>query len=196
MDEVYFSLLNESHCSVLRNFDCGETISELDDKYSSKERRLIRKNNEEMNRFIRNEAFREQCAHLSTTHLMFHDDLNELIGFVSLCNDCIPIDENEKRRYSVNYKVVPAVKIARIGVSNKFIHQGYGTRLMYYALYAINRLIQISGAAFVTIDCYKYRVGFYEKFGFELNGIKNLSQVPSNSTVSMRISVQKWLESF
>ena len=50
------------------------------------------------------------------------------------------------------------------------------------------------GIAFITLDCYKHRISFYEHNGFVKNKFQKTA-LSYDSPISMRISLNEYLES-
>ena len=70
---------------------------------------------------------------------------------------------------------------------------GIGKTLIQFSAYMGKKIKEISGLAFITLDCYEHRVSFYESVGF----VKNLLQpivLPYDTPISMRIGLEEYLE--
>ena len=118
-----------------------------------------------------------------------------LVAYMSLIADAIKLSVSEKETYNLKYpfKTIPAIKIAKLAVSQSAQekYKGFGTYMINKAL-AIARICnrQLFAARFLTVDTdIEHDEGvlaFYEKNGFissaELHG-KN------RKTVSMRKDV-------
>lgn len=173
-------------------FSCVETSEMLMD-YNSKVRRRIIKHSKEMEDFLKKEALEEQDKGLNTTHLFIDREVCKIVAYVSLCNDSIGLELEERDSMNMSYTTVPAVKIARLAVSVDY--QGLGIRksLIQFSAYMGKKIKEISGLAFITLDCYEHRVSFYESVGF----VKNLIQpivLPYDTPISMRIGLEEYLE--
>lgn len=195
--DLDFEILNENHSVLLKHFSCVEDNENLKNLgFNKNERKKIKKHSQSMNDFLVNEALYEQNKHLNTTHLLVDKNRNELVGFVSLCNDCIPLEIDEKAGYDFTYGTIPALKIARLAVDNKYQHQNYAMKLFQYVIYQAITIRKSSGVAFITLDCYSHRISFYEnKFGFIKNVIQNESKADDPPT-SMRLYINGYLEKF
>ncbi len=189
--DYYIELLSEKHLKIIGAFSCIECTSDLI-TYNSKERRKIKKHSKEMDDFLIHEALDEQNRGLNATHLFISKDTNDLIAYVSLCNDSIKLAMDEKNELGFSYSSIPAMKIARLAVSNKYRNQGFGKLLINYSVYLAKSLTELSGIAFVTLDCYKHRLSYYESIGF----VKNQSQIYDLSKdypISLRLSLNDYL---
>lgn len=193
--DLDFEILNESHSVLLNEFSCiedNESLKRLG--FNKNERKKIKRHSENMDAFLKTEALYEQNKNLNTTHLLINKDCNDLVGFVSLCNDCIPLEIDEKEGYGFTYSTIPALKIARLAVSNKYQHQGFSEKLFQYVIYKSITIRNSSGVAFITLDCYKHRIRFYEKkFGFIKNTIQSKSNADDPPT-SMHLHINEYLE--
>ena len=68
-----------------------------------------------------------------------------------------------------NYEFLPAVKIARLAVDNRYRSSGIGSTLISYAIALIrDRIAENVGCRFVVTDAKSEAVSFYEKQGFVL----------------------------
>lgn len=173
-------------------FFCTESTEELK-RYNAKERRRILKHSKEMEDFIKKEALEEQEKGLNTTHLFIDRDTEKVAAYLSLCNDSIRLEIDEKDDMDLAYSTVPAVKIARLAVSNEYKHQGLGKILIQFAAYLGEKIREMSGITFITLDCYSHRVSFYEAVGFVQNQIQPI-ELPYDSPVSMRLGLDAYLE--
>lgn len=173
-------------------FSCMETSKRLE-AYNAKKRRRILKHSKEMEEFLKKEAFEEQEKGLNTTHLFIDREAGKIVAYVSLCNDSIGLELEEKENMGLTYTTVPALKIARLAVASEYWGMGIGKSLIQFSAYIGKRIKEMSGMAFLTLDCYEHRVSFYESVGF----VKNMVQpivLPYDTPISMRIGLEEYLE--
>lgn len=182
--------LNEENRALINGFTCVETDDMLKG-YSSKERRRIRKHSLDMDTFLRNEAFDDQEKGLNTTFLFISDE--KIIAYLSLCTDAIKLEFDERDGMGMSYSTVPALKIARLAVSVNYQGKGLGTEGIEFTVYVSQLIREYSGIAFITLDCYRHRVSYYERFGFVRNLIQPF-ELPYDSPISMRLWIEKYLE--
>lgn len=130
--EITIEQLNEKHLNLLGAFCCTENKSELADCVSDERRRII-KHSKEMEEFLRNEALDEQSKNLNTTHLFINRVKGDLIGYVSLCNDSIRLEFEERNNEGLTYGSAPAIKIARLAVDNNYKGNGFSRYFIKYA---------------------------------------------------------------
>lgn len=185
--------LSLKHLSIIDAFSCVENNDTLS-QYNSKTKKRIIKHSREMEQFLKTEALEEQNKKLNTTHLLIDSNKNKLIAFISLCCDSLQLDFIERNYLEVSYQSIPAIKIARLAVSNEYRNKGIGKLMIDYAAYMAKSINQQCGVTFITLDCYQHRVSYYEKFGFKTNNIQPI-QLPYDSPISMRISLNEYLES-
>lgn len=81
----------------------------------------------------------------------------------------------------------------KLAVSNEYKHQGLGKILIQFAAYLGEKIREMSGITFITLDCYSHRVSFYEAVGFVQNQIQPI-ELPYDSPVSMRLGLDAYLE--
>lgn len=192
LGDFHFEILSDKNSILLEDFTCQEDRAYLDELgCNKKSRRKIISHNNEIEDFLKSEALLEQKLSLNTTHLMIKD--NELIGFVSLCNDCIPLEVDEKELYGFTYKTIPALKIARLAVASKYQRKGIANKLLDYVIYLAVKIREISGVSFITLDCYSHRLSFYKtKHGFIVNEIQEESKA-DDKPISMRMYIDEYL---
>lgn len=192
VEDSHFEILSDENSILLENFTCQEKRELLDNLgCNKKSRKKIFSHNEDIDNFLKHEALFEQNLHLNTTHLLIYE--NELLGFVSLCNDCIPLEVDEKESYGFTYRTIPAIKIARLAVSSKYQRKGIASKLIDYVLYLALKMRNVSGLAFITLDCYAHRLSFYkDKHAFIINEIQEESKA-DDKPISMRMHINEYL---
>jgi predicted GNAT family N-acyltransferase len=184
--------LSEDNRSLIEGFSCVESDDVLAN-LSAKERRRVKKHSKEMDDFLYNEALEEQEKGLNTTYLFIYD--SRLVAYLSLCNDAIRLDFDEKAEMELSYVTEPAIKIARLAVSNQFRGMGLGKEAIEYAILVSQQVKKLSGVVFLTLDCYKHRLSYYENFGFEKNLIQ-AQELSYDSPISMRLWIDEYLRKF
>ena len=184
--------LSEKNLYLLDSFCCVETDEQLLN-FSSKVKRRIRIHSKEMEEFLKNEAYSEQIKGLNTTHLFIDNETKEIIAYVSLCTDSLLLDFDEKNELGLTYSSIPAVKIARLAVSNKYRNMGIGSYLLMFSAFQSFEMRKYCGVSFLTLDCYEHRISFYKQHGFVENIIQPV-KLPFDSPISMRISLDDYLE--
>ena len=187
-----FERLSERHLPLVDAFHCIES-AEAPSRFNAKERRRVKKHSEEMELFLKNEAYSEQELGMNTTFVYLDDSGENILAYVSLCNDAIGLELQEREDAGITYSSVPALKIARLAVDAGQTGHGLGKLLIEFSAYQAQLIREHSGLFFLTLDCYAHRVSFYESVGF----VKNLIQpvvLPYDSPISMRISLNTYLE--
>lgn len=151
-EAIELARLTESELNDLVSFDCSD---------------------EEMNRFLNDEAYEEQDKGMNSTILLYYE--GSLAAFCSVCCDAIRLSKDESRDGDIPYCKVPAIKIARLGRNTKYKNYGFGRLLIdYIKTVALELNKTILGVRFITLDAYPSKVGYYESIGFVRNqAIKN-----------------------
>ena len=151
--EVRKLLENET----IKSFDCGD---------------------EDLNDFIMNRADDYHKAMLSVTYVFEHKASGKIIGYFSLANDKISIDDfgnntefnRFRRKRFTNEKRIrsyPSVKICRLGIDNDFRGFGVGTKLINFIKLFYSKDNK-AGCRFLTVDAYHNAVTFYERNMFQI----------------------------
>ena len=173
-------------------FHCVEN-DELLSQYNAKVRRRIKKHSEEMESFLKDEAYTEQELGMSTTYLLLDDNGERILAYVSLCNDAINLEFQEREEAGITYSSAPALKIARLAVETSSMRQGIGKLLIEFSAFQAQLIREHSGIFFLTLDCYAHRVSFYESVGFVRNLIQPIT-LQYDSPISMRMGLDLYLE--
>ena len=135
--------------------------------------------------FLKEDALPNQEKHISTTHLWFYN--NELAAYVTALADRISLtaDLKEKfRKQGINYKSLPAVKIGRLCVADKFFRKGIGTHIIDWVIRMMARMNTKVGCRFITIDAKRIESKdkdpkhFYKKIGFEILKKREKGTIP------------------
>jgi ribosomal protein S18 acetylase RimI-like enzyme len=153
-EDLKVRVLTAADGPQLAAFTCGE--ADLDD-------------------FVRSDALRLQSHRVARTYLAFYGV--ELVGYATLLADSIVLETKERKRLALgshDHPAVPALKIARLGVSESFraTRSGVGSALVRIALAVGADLSDRIGCRLLTVDAYPDAVAFYERLGFVRNRAK------------------------
>ena len=137
---------------LIKPFDCGDN---------------------DLNDFLFNDAQAFQAQRLAVTYLL--EDEQSTVAFFSILNDKVSVDDfqgdntsrnrfNRRLPNAKRFRSYPAVKLARLGVSNQHKGGGYGTLILDF----LKRMLMDSSTAcrFLTVDAYQQALHFYERNGF------------------------------
>lgn len=128
----------------------------------------------DLNDFLRNDCPKQIAHRLSFTRMAFYE--GQIVGYVSLLADSIALHESVREWYKLQkdlevFQQVPALKIGRLGIENKFKGRDIGTALVTYSVgvaFRMNDELGV-GCRFITVDSDPDAVKFYEKQGFTMN---------------------------
>jgi len=147
---------------------------------------------EEYNEYLYKDALRSQNDHITLTWVLRERDTGAIASYMSLIADAIKLSATEKELHSLNYpfKTIPAMKIAKLAVSQSFSekYKGIGSFMVGAAMWkAFGCNDDYCAARFLTVDAdIEHDKGvfvFYEKNGF----IPNAEHYNKNrKTISMR----------
>ena len=152
---------------------------------------------DEYNDYLFQDALRSQNDHVALTWLLRERDTGIIIAYMSLIADAIKLSVSEKEIHNLNYpfKTVPAMKIAKLAVSNTVQkkYKGIGTYMISNALvFARTCNRQLFACRFITVDAdiehNESVIKFYEKNGFVSNTEMNNKRT---KTISMRKDIFK-----
>jgi len=135
-------------------------------KFDSYEKELVK--------FLNEDSLDNQNKKISVTYLWFYK--NEIAAYISLLTDRINLEGNLKtyfRDKGILYKSLPALKIGRLCVDNKYLRRGIGRLLMNFTVSKSNEIYNsVAGCRFIVIDAKrnldksKDAIHFYKKLGF------------------------------
>jgi hypothetical protein len=147
---------------------------------------------DEYNDYLYKDALRSQNDHISLTWILRERNTGSIVSYMSLIADAIKLSATEKELHNLNYpfKTIPAMKIAKLAVSQSFSekYKGIGSFMVEAAMCkAITVNDNYCAARFLTVDADiehdKGVLVFYEKNGF----IPNAEHYNKNrKTISMR----------
>lgn len=133
---------------------------------------------QEYNEYLVNDAIRSRNDHIALTWLLRDNEQNRIASYMSLITDSIKISTTEKELHSLNYpfKMIPALKIAKLAVDENFSqkYKGIGTYMIEFAAFIARSCDDIHAACrFLSVDAdieHNANVlDFYKKNGFLLN---------------------------
>jgi GNAT superfamily N-acetyltransferase len=153
-DRLVIRALVPSDADALASFTCGD--DDLDD-------------------FLRTEALRIQELNVVRTFLGVYE--GEVVGFASILTDAVVLETKERKGLALAFRdhpVVPALKIARLGVDSKARekYRGLGEALVSFAVAKVLAVGVHVGCRLLTVDAYPQSVEFYERPGFVRNRAK------------------------
>ena len=110
--------------------------------------------------YLKYHAYTEQMMGENTTHLLYDDETQEILGFVSLrATSVVYRDENTMGR--------PALEISVLAVDQRHERQGIGSTLIQLAIHHAKFLHEtIIGVRNIVLMADVKAVGFYEHRGF------------------------------
>ncbi len=132
---------------------------------------------EELVKFLQEDALDNQNKKLSVTYLWFLKETDKLIGYITLLNDKIDLIGNLKYYFNqkgVLYGSLPAMKIGRLTVDDRFLRRGVGTLMAYFAFEKAEFASVSAGCRFVTLDAKRNKdnlkdpIHFYSKLNFKI----------------------------
>ncbi len=131
---------------------------------------------QELVSFLVEDALDNQNSRISVTYLLFLEATGELVGYITLLNDRINLEGNLKdvfHRKGILYHSLPALKIGRLCVNDKFLRRGIGTQMLAFAVKIANHIFsEYAGCRFIVLDAKRNpqndSIHFYKKIGFEM----------------------------
>ena len=126
--------------------------------------------------FLREDALENQKQRLSITFLWFYE--NQLVSYITLLNDKINLESDLKEFFKekgIHYKSLPALKIGRLCVDDRFLRRGLGRLMILSAIQIANEINRNkAGCRFITLDAKRNThpkrdsIHFYKNMGFKM----------------------------
>jgi GNAT superfamily N-acetyltransferase len=122
---------------------------------------------EDLNRFLRRQAWTNQQAHSVQTYVLAHDLC--VVGYYSLAAGSVSHDESTERlKKGMARHPIPVVLLARLAVDASIHGKGVGSALLKDALMRTARAADIIGARALIVHAKDESAkAFYEHFSFE-----------------------------
>lgn len=130
----------------------------------------------ELKRFLLEDSLNDQNQKISKTFLLFKE--NFLIGYITLMCDSLRLEGDLKQDFktkNIQYKSLPAVKIGRLAIDNRYQRQGFGKVLVKLALISAKRIFsKYCGCRFIILDAKRNRepkkdsLHFYKALNFKI----------------------------
>lgn len=135
--------------------------------------------------FLVEDALDNQKKRISVTYLWFLKT-GELVGYITLLNDRINLVGDLKetfRRKGVHYHSLPALKIGRLCVDDRFLRKGLGTTMIDFSIKVAYHIFEeYSGCRFIVVDAKRNvendPLYFYRKQGFKELSAKSEGTTP------------------
>lgn len=100
-----------------------------------------------------------------------------IVGYVSLLTDTLPLkdirDEDTKQdiKDQLNFvskkRKLPAIKIGRLAIDEKYAHKGLGSEILMSVLFNVKNIAEDNaGLRFVTVEGYASAYNFYTNHNF------------------------------
>ena len=149
------------------------TVDILNDKHDLSDFQSYEK---ELVDFLLEDAFPNQSQNLSLTFLWFYE--GKLVSYITLLNDKINLEGNLKqffREKDIHYKSLPALKIGRICVDDRFLRRDLGKLMIMFAIQQAEEITNSkAGCRFITLDAKRNpkkeldSIHFYKKLDFKI----------------------------
>ena len=157
--------------------NCNSDIYEIRKLQKDERVKSFNCGDDDLNDFLLNKAIPYRKALLAVTYVFENIESKEVIGYFSLANDRVSLNDFEnktefnrfRRSRFVNEKRIksyPAVKICRLGIKKNYHGKGIGSILLYFIKsYFLED--NKTGCRFITVDAYNDAIPFYQNNDFQ-----------------------------
>lgn len=144
----------------------------------------------ELKEFLVEDALNQQDRKISVTYLWFLRETNDFVGYITFSPDCVklksidPMLSAKFRDKGINYKSLPALKIGRLCVDNRFLRRSVGTLFIQFAIQVAKEISSKVGCRFIYLDAKrnddssKDAIHFYKNIGFQIYKERNKKETP------------------
>jgi len=120
--------------------------------------------------YLLHDALCQQAQGVSATYLMMEGQ-NRLAGYITLLADGITIREDAALvhffgKKGIRYATIPALKIGRLAVDRRLQGQGFGTKLLSFAIGTAWGISGKIGCRLISVDAKQSARHFYASRGF------------------------------
>ncbi len=158
----------------------------------------IETNEIDLKKFLIEDALNNQDWAISDTYLWFYNPKNELAGYMTLLSDAVRVHGTSLGQSfldkGVAYKTLPALKIGRICVDNKYLRKGVGTEMVAFAARTLFEINEKIGCRFVVVDAKEGAKHFYSKLNFQILKDREKGTVPMFFDMMRTIRYQRQLK--
>ena len=145
--EIRIERMKEEHLILIKDFQ-------------SSERELVT--------FLQGDAIHNQQRRISVTYIWFFEE--KLVGYLTLLNDRIHLEGDLKKHFQdngIHYNSLPALKIGRLCVDERYTRRGIGTLMIAFAVEKADKIfLEIAGCKFITLEAKRDSLQFYQMCGF------------------------------
>ncbi len=171
LQELHFEKIKLKHIELLHQFQTTQN---------------------DLKEFLIEEALKSEEMCVSTTYLVFDKEYHtnprelKLLGYVTILNDSISLNAKMKqlfREKGVNYRSLPAMKIGRLCVDERYERRGIGKLIVAFCIEKACLLNDQISCRFITLDAKRNRdekkdsLHFYKKIGFNILDHKDKSEI-------------------
>ena len=138
-------------------------------------RQTFRSGEIEIDRFFVKFAGQNQFKHkIGNSYVAVDTASGTVLGYATIAVGSMNIEglEIEEFKKFPHYPL-PIVRIARLGVDERFQSQGIGRKLMQKMLYLSIEIEELVGCVGIFVDAKEDAVAFYEKYGFQITPVLN-----------------------
>ena len=163
---------NKIKAEELRVEKLSEFHTEAIEKFQSYEPELVD--------FLLEDALNQQNRKISVTYLWFLRKSHELVSYITVSPDCVKLKNinpelsQKFRDKGINYRSLPALKIGRVCVDDRFLKKGIGSLMVQFAINIATQLSKQVGCRFLYLDAKRNQdnakdvIHFYKRLGFEI----------------------------
>jgi GNAT superfamily N-acetyltransferase len=124
--------------------------------------------NDDLNDFLKNDALSNQEQLISKTYVCYYR--GHFTGYFTLTTDTIKVKSVDDSDCvdDFPYSRYPAVKLARLATDKRFERKGIGSHMLFAAIGLAQRVADITGCRYITVDSKPGSTGFYIRYGFKI----------------------------
>ena len=137
------------------------------------DRKDFRSGEIEIDRFFVKFAGQNQFKHkIGNTYIAIDKDTQQILAYATVSVSSLNVDELDISEFKKlpNYPL-PILRIARLGVDERFQSQGIGRVLLQKMFYLAMEVEELVGCVGIFVDAKEDAIDFYKKYAFEVTPV-------------------------
>lgn len=119
-----------------------------------------------LNHFLKTVAREEADRDLGVTYVATPDGVT-IAGYYTLASYSVQGELFPSGTKFSSTRAIPAILLGKLAVATTMQGQGFGTQILFQALYDCQRVADVAGSHAVIVDALESAVSFYKKYGFQ-----------------------------
>jgi hypothetical protein len=89
---------------------------------------------------------------LTRVHLLFHQDTQDIVAYIALCDDSFTIEKEAKEKHKFPIATLPALKIGKLAIDHRYERKKIGSYMIWLAVGIADYFLESIDCRFITVD--------------------------------------------